>query len=103
MRMKCHCHRSWQGPRSCRPDDREYRLAFRDARVGQTRVNSSRIGLQAITDVNRRTGVVLVLHLSFRQRSAVMHAPVNRTQAFVDESLLKELVKRADHDGFILW
>src|SRR5437588_1002763 len=60
-------------------------------------MNGARIGLQAVLNPHRRTMVVLVLDLGFRKGCAVVNAPVDRAQSFVDEVLFKELVERVDN------
>ena len=48
---------------------------------------------QPVLHPHRAAGVVLVLDFGFSQRGLVVHAPIHRAQAFVDESILVERKK----------
>ena len=46
--------------------------------------------------------MVLVFHLGFRQRGAVLDAPVDRLQPFVDVAAVQKLDERAGDDGLVM-
>ena len=60
------------------------------------------IGRQREANPDGRAGVVLVFDLGFGQRGAVVDAPVDRLQAFVDVAAVEEIDERAGDDGFVL-
>ncbi len=81
--MKSHGERCGQGPGRRRPDD------GRDGFPGKT--GSMPAGSLLSRYVRRRwAGVHLVLDFRFGECSAVVDAPIDRLQTFVDEILLQE-------------
>ena len=90
-------HGCGEGPWCGGPDNRRDRFSALDPSVGQLRVNGARVRLQAVLDPDRRADMGFVLDFGFGQRGFVVDAPVGRTQALVDESILEELVEDIHH------
>ena len=62
-----------------------------------------RIARQPILHPDAWTGVVFVFDLGFGKRRLVLDAPIDRPQAFVDETALENLVKSLNDGRFVLW
>ena len=66
-----------------------------DLFAGKRGVDRRGIGGQRETNPNRRALVVLVFDFGFGQRGAVVDAPVDRLESFVDVALVEEIDKSA--------
>ena len=78
-----------QRPRCCRPNHDKHVLADECA------VDLGRIGLERKLDVNGRRCVFAILDLSLGKRGLIVDAPIDRTQAFVNEAAFEELAEKA--------
>ena len=72
---------------------------FRPASAGSINAGSLR---KRKLHVDRRTRVLVILNLSFRQRGLILDAPVNGSRAFVDVTTLDEACKHARGFGFVV-
>ena len=96
VRMKSDGQGSGQRPGGRRPDDGEKLLA------GERGVESCRIVEQRVLHPHRGTGVVFVFDLGLGERSFVVHAPVDGTQALIDEPIFVEREESGEHHRLIL-
>ena len=94
--MKGHGHRRGKRPGSGGPDDGENFLA------GERGIEPRRIVGQRVLHPDGRAGVVFVFDFGFGQGGLVVHAPVDRAQALVDEVFLQEVVERRQHHRLVL-
>ena len=57
--------------------------------------------VRLVAHVDRRAGVLLVLHFGLGQGGAVVDAPVDRLQSAVDEAFLEKSVERFQRAGLV--
>jgi hypothetical protein len=69
--------------------------------ASKRRGDNGGIAGEGVADVDARRGVLLVLDFGFGERGAVVDAPVDRLEAFIDELLLEEVVEGFDDAGFV--
>ena len=93
--MESDGHGRGQRPGSCGPDDGEKFFA------GQRGIELRRIVEQSIFHPDGRAGVVFVFDFGFGERRFVVHAPVDRAQAFVDESVFEKREKSPEHHRLV--
>ncbi len=74
----------------------------KDAFAGQGRIDGLGGRGQGEFHPNGRAGMVFVLDFGLGQRRAVMDAPVDRLQSFVNEALVQKIDERLGDDGFVL-
>ncbi len=94
--------RGWESPRGGGPDDGVDAWLF--VAVGttcQSGVDLGGVAGEFVTDVDRGRGVHLVLDLSLGEGGAVVDAPVDGLEAFVDEALFEEVVEGLDDRGLV--
>ena len=60
------------------------------------------VGLEREAHPDGGAGVVLVFDLGFGQRGAVLHAPVDGLEAFVDVAAVEEIDERAGDHRLVL-
>ena len=94
--MKGDGHVGRDGPGRGGPDE-AVDLAARERGVDRRRV-----GGQRETHPDGRAGVILVFDFGFGEGGAVVDAPVNGFQSFVDVALVEEVDEGAGDDGFVL-
>ncbi len=94
--MEGDAHVGRDGPGRGGPDEAV------DAAAGQRRVDGVGLRSQLEAHPDGRAGMVLVLHLGFRQRGAVGEAPVHGLEPFVDVAPVDEFDEGARDGGFVV-
>src|SRR5947209_3991865 len=73
-----------------------------NAGIRKSRINCARVRLKLIFHPNGRAGVSLIFDLSLRKRGAVVHTPIDRAQAPIDEPFFKKAVKGCEYNRLVL-
>ena len=94
--MKGDGHVGRDGPGRGGPDEAV------DLAAGERGIDLRGIGGECETNPDGRAGVVLVFDFGFGQRGAVVDAPVDGLEAFVDVALIEEVDEGAGDDGLVL-
>ena len=96
LRVEGDGHVGRDGPGRGGPDEAE------DFAPGERGIDRGGIGRQRETHPDGGAGVIGVFDLGFGQRGAIVHAPVDRLEAFVDVAAIEKLDERAGDDRLIL-
>src|SRR5579871_5819923 len=94
--MEGYCHRGWQCPGCCGPDDRGNLFSC------QSGIDLCRVVEQRVFHPDRGAGVILIFDFRFRKCGFVMHTPVDGSKTLVDESIFVERVEGREHDRLVL-
>src|SRR5579884_24369 len=95
IRMEGDRHRSGQRPGRGVPDDGVYSL------VNKGMIDGVRRAGERVLYPDARTGMLLVLNFGFGERGVIEDAPIDRTEALIDESVLPEVEEDARDDRFV--
>ena len=96
LRMEGDGHVGRDGPGRGGPDEAV------DLAAGERGIDGGGVGRECEANPDGRAGVVLVLDLGFGQRGAVVDAPVDGLETFVDVAAIEEIDERAGDDRLVL-